>query len=229
MQSKKPIALSFSGKDSVLALHKLTHEYIDKYEVKTFISTINKDYNRSSMHGTRVELLEAQAKKLGFALKKIYIPKDCSNKIYSNIMKQACEELKADGIYNIAFGDIFLESVKNYRQDMLKQAGMQAIFPLWGIPTADIMDEFLSLGYKTIITCIDLIKLPEEFSGSFITRDLLKKLPKNVDICGEYGEYHSFVYDGPMFGSAIKFKTGEKKLVDDIYTKEARFLYTDIY
>ncbi|MFD4706698.1 diphthine--ammonia ligase [Gottfriedia sp. NPDC058432] len=224
--NKKKIAVSFSGKDSTLALHDLLHS--DEYEVEVLIASVTEGFNRTSIHGVRVELLEAQANSIGLPLKKIWIPENCSNQKYQEIMTKVNLELKEQGIEYIAFGDLFLEDVRKYREEMLKPLGINAIFPLWGEGTTNVIERFISLGYKTIITCVDLTRLTEEFSGKEIDYHLINELPKEVDPCGENGEYHSFVFDGPIFNQPIQFSIGEKKLTADVYTGETRFCYTDL-
>ncbi|PGL71072.1 diphthine--ammonia ligase [Bacillus sp. AFS055030] len=224
--NKKKIAVSFSGKDSTLALHDLLHS--GEFEVVVLIASVTEGYNRTSIHGVRVELLEAQATSIGLPLKKIWIPENCSNEKYQEIMTKINLELKEQGIEYIAFGDLFLEDVRKYREDMLKPLGIKPIFPLWGEGTSIVIERFISLGYKTIITCVDLTRLSEEFSGKEIDSNLINDLPKEVDPCGENGEYHSFVFDGPIFNHPIDFNVGEKKLTADVYTGETRFCFTDL-
>ena len=222
----KKIAVSFSGKDSTLALHDLLHS--DEYEVSLLFATVTDGFNRTSIHGVREELLEAQAKSIGLPLVKVRIPENCSNKVYEEKMNEAVDKIKEQGITQIAFGDLFLEDVRSYREKMLKTTGLQPVFPLWGLNTTDLLHRFLSLGYKTMTTCVDLTKLTEEYSGKEITFDFLQKLPEGIDPCGENGEYHSFVFDGPIFNEPIPFKIGEKKITPDYYTGEPRFCYTDL-
>ncbi|SFC34716.1 MULTISPECIES: diphthine--ammonia ligase [Bacillaceae] len=224
--NKKKVAVSFSGKDSTLALHDLLHS--DEFEVVVLIASVTEGFNRTSIHGVRVELLEAQADSIGLPLKKIWIPENCSNQKYQEIMTKVNLELKEQGIEYIAFGDLFLEDVRKYREDMLKPIGIKPIFPLWGEATTNVIERFISLGYKTIITCVDLTRLSEEFSGKEIDYHLINDLPKEVDPCGENGEYHSFVFDGPIFNNPIHFNIGEKKLTADVYSGETRFCYTDL-
>jgi len=224
--NKKKVAVSFSGKDSTLALHDLMQSV--EFEVVLLIASVTEGYNRTSIHGVRVELLDAQAKSIGLPIRKIWIPENCSNEKYKEIMTQVNLELKEQGIEHIAFGDLFLEDVRKYREEMLKPLGMNPIFPLWGEGTTNVIERFISLGYKTIITCVDLTRLTEEFSGKVIDNQLIKGLPKEVDPCGENGEYHSFVFDGPIFKNPIQFELGEKKLSADVYTGETRFCYTDL-
>lgn len=223
---KKKVAVSFSGKDSTLALHDLLHS--DEFEVVLLIATVTEGFNRTSIHGVRVELLEAQAKSIGIPLRKIWIPENCSNQKYQEIMMQVNIELKEKGIENIAFGDLFLEDVRKYREEMLKPLEINPIFPLWGENTTNVLKRFLSLGYKTIITCVDLTRLSEEFSGKEINDQFINELPYGIDPCGENGEYHSFVFDGPIFKKPIQFHVGEKKLTADAYSGETRFCFTDL-
>ncbi|MET3196082.1 uncharacterized protein (TIGR00290 family) [Bacillus sp. OAE603] len=177
-----------------MALHDLLHA--DEYEVVVLIASVTEGFNRTSIHGVRVELLEAQAKSIGIPLRKIWIPENCSNETYQEIMIRVNTELKEQGIDHIAFGDLFLEDVRKYREEMLKPLEIIPIFPLWGEGTTNVLNRFLSLGYKTIITCVDLTRLPEGFSGKEINNQLITELPDGVDPCGENGEYHSFVFDG---------------------------------
>jgi uncharacterized protein (TIGR00290 family) len=223
---KRKVAVSFSGKDSTLALHELLNS--NEYEVKLLFSTVTDGFNRTSIHGVREELLEAQVMSIGLPLQKIRIPEQCSNEVYGSIMEKELALMREAGIDHIAFGDLFLEDVRRYREQMLKPVGMTPLFPLWGINTTELIDRFLSLGYKTITTCVDLTKLPESFSGREINREFLEELPMEVDPCGENGEFHSFVFDGPIFKEPIQFEIGEKKLSKDIYTGQTRFCFTDL-
>ena len=224
--AKKKIAMSFSGKDSVLALHKLLKD--DNYEVACLLITANDEYKRTGMHGVRIELLRTQADSIGIPLKIVFIPKDCSNEVYQSIMSTACKELLSTGINIVAFGDILLEDVRKYREEMLEKVGISAVFPLWGMSTNDVIDEFLELGYKTVLTCVDTTKLDENFAGKVLDRALIADFPDGVDICGENGEYHSFVFDGPVFNFPINYTVGEKRMVEDAYTKQMRFCFADI-
>ena len=224
--NKKRVAVSFSGKDSTLALHDLLNS--NEYEVKLLFSTVTDGFNRTSIHGVREELLEAQADSIGLPLQKIRIPEQCSNTMYGEIMEQELSVMKELGIDHIAFGDLFLEDVRSYREQMLKPVGITPVFPLWGINTTELIHRFLSLGYRTITTCVDLTKLTENFSGREINLPFLEELPVEVDPCGENGEFHSFVFDGPIFKEPIQFEIGGKKFSKDIYTGETRFCYTDL-
>lgn len=209
-----------------MALHDLLHS--EEFEVVLLFATVTESFNRTSIHGVRVELLEAQAKSIGIPLQKIRIPKNCSNQKYQEIMNQFNIALKEQGIENIAFGDIFLEDVRKYREEMLKPLQINPIFPLWGENTTNVLKRFLSLGYKTIITCVDLTRLSEGFSGKEINDQFIDELPDGVDPCGENGEYHTFVFDGPIFNKPIEYVVGEMKLTPDVYTGKTRFCFTDL-
>jgi uncharacterized protein (TIGR00290 family) len=222
----KKAAVSFSGKDSTLALYDLLNS--NEYEVTLLFSTVTEGFNRTSIHGVREELLEAQAASIGIPLQKIRIPEQCSNEQYGSIMEKELASMKSQGIDHIAFGDLFLEDVRRYREEMLIPTGITPIFPLWGINTTELIHRFLSLGFRTITTCVDLTRLPENFSGREIDNEFLAELPAEVDPCGENGEFHSFVFDGPIFKKPIQFEIGQKKFSADIYTGQTRFCFTDL-
>ena len=222
----KKVAVSFSGKDSTLALYDLLNS--NEYEVTLLFSTVTEGVNRTSIHGVREELLEAQAESIGIPLQKIRIPEQCSNEQYGSIMEKELASMKSQGIDHIAFGDLFLEDVRGYREQMLKPTGITPIFPLWGTGTTELIQRFLTLGFKTITTCVDLTRLPENFSGREIDNQFLEELPAEVDPCGENGEFHSFVFDGPIFKKPIQFEIGQKKFSPDIYTGQTRFCFTDL-
>jgi uncharacterized protein (TIGR00290 family) len=200
------------GKDSALTLYEIEKSH----EVAALLTTVTEDYERISMHGVRVALLEKQAESLGFPLEKILISKNASNEEYEAKMKEVLERYREKVPY-MAFGDIFLEDVRRYREENLKKIGIKGIFPLWGRDTAKLAQKFIDLGFKAIITCIDSKFLDESFVGRIYDEDFLQELPPNVDPCGENGEFHSFVYDGPIFKSRIPFKIGETVLQDGFY------------
>jgi len=196
-----------SGKDSALALYKILKE--DKLEVASLLTSINKEFQRISMHGVHVSLLEKQAESLGFPLIKMELPKEPSMEEYREIMGKTMEEIKSKGITHSIFGDIFLEDLRKYREDQLKTIGIEAVFPLWKQNTTHLINEFLSLGFKTIVTCVNEMYLDKSFAGRIIDTDFINDLPKNVDPCGENGEFHTFTFDGPIFKKPIQFEVGE--------------------
>ncbi|WP_106914430.1 Dph6-related ATP pyrophosphatase [Chryseobacterium aurantiacum] len=204
-----------SGKDSTLALYKILQE--DQYEVSTLLTSINKEFQRISMHGVHVSLLEKQAESLGIPLIKMELPKEPSMEEYQQIMSKTMSEIQAQGITYSIFGDIFLEDLRKYRENQLKAIGMQAVFPLWKKDTLNLIHEFLNLGFKTIVTCVNGNYLDKTFAGRIIDQQFIDDLPDNVDPCGENGEFHTFTFDGPIFKNPIDFEIGE--IVKKTYPK----------
>jgi len=196
-----------SGKDSALALYKVLQE--DQYEVTTLLTSINKEFQRISMHGVQMSLLGKQAKCLGFPLIKMELPKEPSMEEYRDLMNKTMAEIQAMGITQSIFGDIFLEDLRKYREDQLKTIGMKAVFPLWKKNTTDLIHEFLDLGFKTIVTCVNETYLDKSFAGRIIDKDFIRDLPKDIDPCGENGEFHTFTFDGPIFKEPVLFEIGE--------------------
>jgi uncharacterized protein (TIGR00290 family) len=196
-----------SGKDSALALYNIIQE--NQYEVTTLLTSINKEFQRISMHGVHVNLLEQQASLLGIPLTKMELPKEPSMEEYQEIMNTTMAEIKAQGITHSIFGDIFLEDLRQYREKQLHSIGMQAVFPLWKQNTSDLIREFLKLGFKTIVTCVNGAYLDKSFAGRIIDQQFLDDLPENIDPCGENGEFHTFTFDGPIFKSPVQFEIGE--------------------
>lgn len=199
-----------SGKDSSLALYKILQQ--KEYNVEKLITNVNKDFGRVSMHGLREELLDAQAENIGVPLEKIEFPANVTMNDYNQKMLKKTSELKAQGLSNGIFGDIFLEDLRKYRDTKLQEVGITGVYPLWKQNTKDLLLEFLDLGFKTITVCVNAKLLGEEFVGRIIDRDFIKDLPKNIDICGENGEFHTFCYEGPIFKKPIEFEVGEKIL-----------------
>ncbi|OCK52351.1 ATP-binding protein [Chryseobacterium sp. CBo1] len=204
-----------SGKDSALALYKILKE--NQFEVTSLLTSINQEFQRISMHGVHVSLLEKQAESLGFPLIKMEIPKEPTMEEYQEIMTRTMNEIQSQDVTHSIFGDIFLEDLRKYREDQLNNIGMEAVFPLWKINTTDLIHEFLDLGFKTIVTCVNEIYLDKTFAGRIIDKDFINDLPENVDPCGENGEFHTFTFDGPIFKNPIDFKIGE--IVKKTYPK----------
>lgn len=204
-----------SGKDSALALYKTLQE--NKFEITSLLTSINKEFQRISMHGVHVSLLEKQAESLGFPLLKMELPKEPSMEEYREIMSKTMNQIQSQGVTHSIFGDIFLEDLRKYREDQLQSIGMEGVFPLWKINTTDLIHEFLELGFKTIVTCVNETYLDKSFAGRIIDHDFIKDLPENVDPCGENGEFHTFTFDGPIFKNPIDFEIGE--IVKKTYPK----------
>ncbi|PKR76696.1 ATP-binding protein [Halalkalibacillus sediminis] len=213
----KRVMVSFSGgKDSMLALHRLSQE--EEVVIDSLLTTVNEAYNRTSIHGVREEILDLQAESLGFPLRKVQLPKQPSNEFYEKEMAQIMQEAEADGVTHVMFGDIFLEDIREYREKNLESTSCEAIFPIWGESTADLMHEFIELGYETIITTIDPKRVPQYFLGKMMTHEFVKALPKDVDPCGEYGEFHTLVVDGPMFSKRIPAALTDEIREEEFYT-----------
>ena len=201
------VLLSWSGgKDSALALNAVRYEL----DVAALLTTVTKDYDRISMHGVRRKLLEAQAAARGIPLHVVTIPKECTKEDYEARMGETMEGFIAQGIEKVIFGDLFLEDIRAYREEKLAQVGMTALFPLWGRDTAELAREFIELGFRAVLTCIDPKVLDPSFVGRAYDEALLKALPSEVDPCGENGEFHTFVLDGPGFAHPIPALQGER-------------------
>lgn len=207
MQRKKALFNWSGGKDSSLALYKIIQQ--KEYDISCLVTSVNQQYQRVSMHGVRVELLEQQAERIGLPLVQLMVPEMPTMAVYDNMMTQMLGEQKEKGVTHSIFGDIFLEDLRKYREEQLAKVNMQGVFPLWKISTKELMREFIDLGFKAVIVCVNAKYLDESFSGRIIDNDFLKDLPENVDPCGENGEYHSFVFDGPIYSKPIDYVLGE--------------------
>ncbi|MCL5317947.1 MAG: diphthine--ammonia ligase [Thaumarchaeota archaeon] len=208
------------GKDSALALYEI--QRAGGYEVVALLTTVTEDYDRISMHGVRRCLLEQQAASLGLPLEIVFIPKDCSNEVYELRMRDALHKMKSRGVSTIVFGDIFLEDLWKYRKANLERIGLKAVFPLWKQNTVDLAHRFINLGFKAVLACVDNHHLDGSFAGRLFDEELLSQLPSSADPCGENGEFHTFVFDGPIFQRPVLFKVGETVLRDN------RFYYCDL-
>ena len=216
----EPILLSWSGgKDSSLALHALRQT--PGVEVAGLLTTVTEDYDRISMHGVRRSLLERQAAEAGLPLHVILIPRECSNEQYEERMAAFLTGIRDAGIRRVAFGDLFLEDLRAYRESRLASVGMEALFPVWGRDTAKLARDFLRLGFEAILVCVDTQSLAPSFAGRSFDEDLLRDLPSGVDPCGENGEFHTFVHAGPIFRAPVPFRRGE---VED----RGRFWFCDL-
>ena len=202
------VLMSWSdGKDSSLALHEILGE--GKYEVVALLTTLSDTYRRISHHGVREELLDEQARSLGLPLEKMFLPESPSNTVYEAQMRDVLTRYKARGVGAVVFGDIFLEDLRRWREEKLALVDMKGIFPLWGENTAALVRRFINLGFKAKLVCIDPDKLEVDLAGCEIDDEMLARLPSDVDPCGENGEYHSFVYDGPIFSFCIEHELAQ--------------------
>lgn len=204
---KKALFNWSSGKDSALALYKILQN--PEFEINCLLTSVNQQFQRISMHGVRVELLKQQAESIGIPLVIMQIPEMPTMEVYENVMQQTLEKLKKKGITHSVFGDIFLEDLRQYREDKLAIMGFEGVFPIWKIPTQDLIQEFIALGFKTIVVCVNERYLDKSFVGRVIDQQFIDDLPENVDVCGENGEFHTFSFDGPIFQKPINFEIGE--------------------
>ena len=221
MSPRTPVLISWSGgKDSSLALDALMRSV--EWEPVGLLTTVTEGYDRVSMHGVRRSLLEQQAAQIGLPLSVVTIPTASSNESYEERMDQALRRVREAGILDVAFGDLFLEDVRSYREKMLGTVGMRAIFPLWQLPTPELARDFIGRGFRAVLTCVDTEQIPAAFAGREFDSTLLDDLPSSADPCGEKGEFHTCVYDGPIYASAIPVARGDNVL------RESRFMYCDL-
>ncbi len=215
------VLVSWSGgKDSAIALYEILKHH--NYQIAALVTTVTEDYDRISMHGVRRILLERQVTALGFPLEKVYISKNASNEEYESNMGKMLAKYKHAGITSVVFGDIFLEDLRKYREDKLATLDLKGIFPIWKRDTHELANSLTALGFRAITTCVDTNTLGRQFVGRVIDEQFLTELPATVDACGENGEYHSFVYDGPIFKEKVSYTLGE------IVLRENRFWYCDL-
>jgi uncharacterized protein (TIGR00290 family) len=218
---KEKVIVSWSGgKDSAIALYEIQKS--NKYKIVSLLTTITRDYDRVSMHGIRRILLERQAESLGLPLNKIFISKNSSNEEYESVMSRALGEYRKAGVYSVVMGDIFLEELRKYREDNLSRIGMKAVFPIWKTDTAELAHRFIDSGFKAIVTCLDSRVMNKRFAGRAFDKQFLGQLPAGVDPCGENGEFHTFVYAGPIFRKEISYTKGR------VVLRNKRFYYCDL-
>jgi len=203
-----------SGKDAALALYLLQDD--KGYKIEQLVTTINSDVDRVSMHGLRRELLIQQAESIGIPLKLIELNGTVSMEEYNSVMTEAVTKFKSEGFTHSVFGDIFLEDLRAYREEQLNKMGINTVFPLWKKDTKELIIEFIKFGFKAITVCVNAKVLDKSFCGREVDLEFINSLPANVDPCGENGEFHTFVYDGPNFREPVKFDIGE--IIERKYT-----------
>ena len=214
------ILLSWSsGKDSAWALHMLNQRHSGA--VGALLTTVNEAVDRVAMHAVRRDVLAAQARMAGLPLRVVGIPHPCPNEVYETRMAAAVADAVADGFTHVAFGDLFLEDVRRYREERLAGTGLEPMFPVWGLPTERLADEMIAMGVQARLSCIDTRVLDPSFAGRSFDRSFLHDLPPGVDPCGENGEFHTCVSDGPMFAGPLDLEVG------DTVTREP-FMWTDL-
>jgi uncharacterized protein (TIGR00290 family) len=218
---KTSILLAWSGgKDSAMTLYTLRRSR--RCTVAALLTTVNEHYQRISMHGVRQSLLEQQAAALGLPVHPVYLSQTSSNEEYEARMEAALRSYQSQGVEVVAFGDIFLEDLRAYRERNLARIGMSGLFPIWKRDTRELVQTFIHLGFKAVVTCVDTQALDAEFAGRMIDENFVRDLPPGVDPCGENGEFHSFVFDGPLFNQPVRISVGETVLRDE------RFCFCDL-
>lgn len=205
---KEKILQAWSGgKDSCLALYELQQR--GEYDVAALLTTVTQGYDRIGMHGVQRALLEQQGAALGLPLRIVSLPENATNEQYEELWRRELAHFRQQGLRAVAFGDLFLEDVRKYREENLAKVGMRGVFPLWHRDTAALAREFVRLGFRAVTVCVDPARLDPSFVGQSIDQDFLRRLPADVDPCGENGEFHSFVFDGPLFARPVAFTRGE--------------------
>lgn len=217
--AKKTLLSWSSGKDSAWALHQLQQD--PAYEVVGLFTTVSETYQRVAMHGVRIDLLRQQATAIGLPLTLIWLPTPCTNAQYEDRMGEFMESAQRQGIECMAFGDLLLEDIRDYRIQQLADYPIEAVFPLWGLATDTLPLTMLEAGVEAIITCLDPKRAPADFAGQKLSKELLTALPANTDISGERGEYHTLVINGPMMKYPLAVNIGETVARDDL-------LFTDV-
>lgn len=217
----KRVLLSWSsGKDSAWTLYQLQQD--ESIEVVALLTTFNDEFKRSAIHGVRQRLVRKQAEAAGLPLIEVPLPWPCSNEAYEAIMGEALQQAQAQyQIDAVAFGDLFLEDIRHYREQRMADTGLELLFPIWGIPTNELARQMVDGGLKARLSCLDPKKMPKHFAGSAFDKELLQALPEQVDPCGENGEFHTFTWDGPMFRKPVAITEGE-------VVERDGFIYADI-
>jgi uncharacterized protein (TIGR00290 family) len=223
MKKREPVVMSWSGgKDSALALAALRDDPL--FEVVALMTTVTRDYDRISIHGVRRALLDAQAESIGLPLIEIVLEAQSSNEAYDAAVERALAAVRQrfPDVRRIAYGDLFLEDVRRYREDRLKPLGFEGVFPIWGRPTDALAREFVDRGFEARLVCVDTTQLDAGFAGRAYDASMLDELPAGVDPCGERGEFHTFVSAGPIFRAPIAYAVGE------VVLRDGRFAYCDL-
>ena len=215
-----PVVMSWSGgKDSALTLWRLRQN--PAFGVRALLTTITEAYDRISMHAIRESILTRQASEIGLPVVRVPIPPDCPDALYQERMSEALDDPRIADVLHLAFGDLFLEDVRASRESQLATAGKQGVFPLWGEDTAELARSFIKNGFRAVLTCVDPRRLDESFAGRYFDESLLRDLPEGVDPCGENGEFHTLVFEGPIFSRPIRVEVGE-------IVRRAGFVFCDV-
>ncbi|PYT04358.1 MAG: diphthine--ammonia ligase [Acidobacteria bacterium] len=213
------VVVSWSGgKDSALALERVVRG--GEFRVASLLTTVAEGLERVQIQNVRRELIERQALALGLPLRCVYIRKGASNAEYEERLGVALADFGAAGVRRVAFGDLFLGDIREYRERLLARLGMKGLYPLWGVDTRGLLEEFVGRGFKAVVTSVYARVLDDSFAGAEVDREFLERLPKGVDPCGENGEFHTFVYDGPSFNRPVSFARGELTMEEDFHFRD---------
>jgi uncharacterized protein (TIGR00290 family) len=217
--SPRQVLLAWSGgKDSAWALHRLRAAQVP---VAGLFTTVHEDTARVAIHAVRTTLLEKQADAAGLALHQLPIPHDCPNETYERVLSDFARRVKAQGVTHLAFGDLFLEEIRRYRERQFAASGLGLLFPLWGLPTRPLAEEMTQGGLRAWITCVDTTQAPAAWAGRFFDREFVREVPPAIDPCGENGEFHTFVFEGPMLRCRVETRLGNIR-------REGRWAYADV-
>ena len=219
---KKAILNWSGGKDATLSLYKI--QQAQSYDIHCLFTTISAELRRITMHGVRESLLQQQARALGLPLQVMALPESTNMELYNQLMQQQMQDFLADGVEVSIFGDLHLADLKAYREAQLANVGLEGVFPIWQQPVAETIQEFIALGFKAVVVCVNARYLSSDFVGRLIDEQFVKDLPEDVDCCGEHGEFHTFVFDGPNFQQAVLFELGEV-VYKDYQTEEKELPY----
>ncbi len=217
--SKRALLAWSSGKDSAWTLHLLRHT--PDVEVAGLFTTMAEGSGRVAVHGVRAQLLDAQAAAVGLTLYKLPIPRPCPNAVYEAVIAAFIAQMKGEGVTHVAFGDLFLEDIRRYRERQFAGTGVELLFPLWGLPTRALAEEMTASGLRAWITCVDPRQAPREWAGALFDPEFVSRIPAGVDACGERGEFHTFAFAGPMFRAQIATRVGSVAERDG-------FVYADV-
>lgn len=228
---KKAVLFWSAGKDSAMALNRLKKD--PQVEILGLVTTLNSDFKRISMHGLAEKVLDRQAEQLGFPIIKMWVPNQPDNFSYEKVFQVTCTQLKEMGVDTLVFGDIFLEDLRTYREDLASKAGLKTYFPLWMNSSIELQKELLDGGFEAITCCVQSDKLGEDWIGKHLNSNFFRKLPQGIDPFGENGEFHTFCYNGPVFRKPVAYETGEVvfrplQIKQTDRAEDTGFLYLDI-
>lgn len=228
---KKVVLFWSAGKDSAMALHNILND--KSFELVALVTTLNEEYKRISMHGIPEHILDLQCAALGLPIIKMWVPNLPDNNSYEYCFLELCQDLKEKGVEFLAFGDIHLEDLRKYREDLVNRGGLKACFPLWNVPTLKLMNNFIVNEFKAITCCINTSMLCVDWLGRQLDANFIADLPNEVDLCGENGEYHTFCFSGPIFMNPIPYQTGEMvfkplKINTKVGESESGFFFLEI-